>query len=77
MSGHELKLTCEEGEAWYQQLRELEQDHLGKWMIIAVDTGEYVIGDDQDEASRKAGERFSDQSLYIRPVGEMPRISGI
>jgi hypothetical protein len=59
------------GEAIYrQQIRDkVEPQHVGKFLILDVETGDYEIDDDDMAASQRAHARHPDGAFYGMRVG--------
>lgn len=59
------------GEAIYAtKIRdEVEDEHLGKYIVINVKTGEYEIDADDVAAVRRAKARFGPDDLYTMRIG--------
>ena len=72
--GHS-RLTAEEigarARALYdQEIRaKVESDHRGKYLVLDVETGDYVIGDDYLALSREMQSRNSDRALHVIRIG--------
>ena len=58
------------GKAIYERLREeLEKEHLGRFVAIEVESGEYFVGESLTEADAKAREKYPDRVFYVVRVG--------
>ena len=59
------------GKALYEQdiRASVEAGNIGKYLIINVETGEYEIGDDDLETSRRARAKYPDAPLYGMKIG--------
>lgn len=65
------KLQAEKAKKIYKKLRTtLEREHKGQVVAINIDSGEYVIGEDELEAARRARARFPGKVFYFFRVGE-------
>jgi hypothetical protein len=53
-----------------QQIRALvEPQHVGKYLVINVETGEYELDADDEAVSRRAYEKYPGAALYGMRVG--------
>ena len=61
----------ERGKTLYnQQIRDrVEAENRGRFLIINVETGEFVLGDDHLTASDQAAEKYPGAPLYAVRVG--------
>ena len=61
----------ERGKAWYeQQIRDrVEAENRGRFLVINVETGEYVLDDDHLAASDRAAAKYPGAPLYTLRVG--------
>ncbi len=61
----------ERGKALYeQQIRErVEAENQGRFLVINVETGEFVIDDDHLTASDRAAERYPGAPFYTVRIG--------
>lgn len=59
------------GEALYeQQIRaQVEPQHVGKFLIVDIETGEYEVDDDDIEATNRARAKHPDGAFYGMRVG--------
>lgn len=63
---------AQRGEGWYERtLRERVETeaNLGKILSIEVETGDYELGDDLLETSRRLQARHPDAAIWTRRVG--------
>jgi hypothetical protein len=65
------KEVVERGEAIYQEkVRQLvEPDHVGKFLVLDIDTEQYEIDEDEVAAIRRAKTRNPGGERYIKRVG--------
>lgn len=62
---------AEKAKKIYKKLRAvLERKCKGQVVAVEVDSGAYVVGDDELEAARKARTRFPGKIFYFFRVGE-------
>ena len=65
------ELQAEKAGRIYKKLRAtLEREHKGQVVAINMDSGAYVIGEDELEAARLARVRFPGKVFYFFRVGE-------
>jgi len=58
------------GKAIYEQLREeLEKKHLGHFVAIEVESGEYFVGETLTEADARAREKYPARVFYVVRIG--------
>lgn len=61
---------AETGKAIYDQLRpELEEEHLGEFVAIDIETGDYFVGETLTEADAKARQEYPDRVFYVVRIG--------
>jgi hypothetical protein len=66
----DTRQIVEKGKAIYQQLREkLEEEYLGRFAAIDVESGDYFVGKTLTEADKKAREKYPDRVFYAVRVG--------
>jgi hypothetical protein len=58
------------GKEIYEQIRsQVEPQHVGKYLVINIDTGEYEMGEDKLAVSERAYARFPGAPLYGMRIG--------
>ena len=80
----ETKLSSREvaarGEDWYEHTLkpQLESDHLGEFLVVDVQTGEYEIGQDYILPTERLLSKHPDALLYALRIGyrSVGRIGG-
>ena len=53
----------------------LEPDHLGEFVAIETESGDYFLGSDLDQALEKAEQKYPDKEFFIVKVGELATAS--
>ena len=62
--------VARDGEAVYQSLRkQLEVEHKGKFVLINVQTGEYVLGETTEEVTQCFWQSYGKVPGYLRGIG--------
>jgi hypothetical protein len=63
--------VARKGLDWYERKikAEVEPEHVGKYLVINVETGEYELGDDYMETSNRAIARFPNDLRYAMRIG--------
>ena len=60
----------EKGKKIYNRLKsKLERDYRGKVVAIEIESGEYIIGDDELDAAIKAKNKFPDKIIDFIRIG--------
>lgn len=61
---------AEKGKKIYRKLQpKLEETYPGRVVAIEVESGDYVIGEDEQEAAQKAREKFPGRIFYFFKIG--------
>ena len=63
------KLSTKGKEIYERIRRELEPEHKGKIVAIEVDSGDYFLGKNVIEATRKGREKHPDKVFYLIRIG--------
>jgi hypothetical protein len=71
ITAEELDRLPDAGEEIYaRKLKaKLEPKHIGKIVVIEVESGKYFVGNNMDEAMDKAEAKFPDKVFYIKRIG--------
>ena len=60
----------------YESLRHvLEPEHTGKYVAIEVDSGDYFLGNDLNEALENAENEYPDREFFVVKVGKLATAS--
>jgi len=72
-----VKETIARGKKWYEQLGpKLELEHRGQFLIINVETGEYVLGDDELATHEAFDKKFGNVPGLVKKIGEIYPLLG-
>lgn len=65
-------ITVSEGEEWYKKIaEELEKKHVGQYVIINVEDGQYVVAEDEVRVIQLAEKEFgTPRRTFFRKIGE-------
>ena len=67
----------EKGREWYKRYaQEIEGQHKGEFIVIEVESGEYVIADDDVKVLRLARETFGSKPRYFSGIGFQYSVHG-
>lgn len=70
------KLAKEGYKIYQEKLKNiLEPRHLGEYVAIEVDSGEYFLGADLAEALERAEKKYPEREFFVIKVGELATAS--
>ena len=74
-----LKLKSEVAKRGYQIYKKLrhalEREHLREYVAIELESEDYFLGNDMDEALNKAEEKYPDKEFFVVQIGELATAS--
>ena len=60
----------------YKKLRNaLEREYLGEYVVIELESEDYFLGKDMNEALDKAEEKYPDKEFFVVQIGELATAS--
>ncbi len=66
----QVHASVEKGEAWYKKIAsEVEKKYHGQYIVIDVETGEYLVDENDLRALELGGKKFAGHWRHFKRVG--------